>query len=160
MTSCLSLACLYKTRLSAQSLLTGTSPSFSWISGRIFLQVLWVLSYSLTSLQSVKALYMAGWPVTCLINIWKISLHCLFIFTHGWWILFLQGYFADGNCPAQLQVFYYQSKSVKDLFKKTKKTQHPPPCYGMAKCHHSTYVVEIPFLSTEVPVQASINMFK
>lgn len=121
MTSCLSLACLYKTRLLVQSLLTATSPSCSSIKGCIFLQVLWVLSYNLTSLKS-----MAGWPVTCLINIWKISLHCLFIFTYDWWIPFLKGYFADGSCPDQLQVFYYQSKSVKHLFKITKKTHNIP----------------------------------
>lgn len=161
MTSYLSLACLYKTRWSVQSLLTATSPSSSWIKGYIFLQVLWVLSHSPTSLKSMKTLYMAGWPVTCLINIWKISLHCLFVFTCAWWMPFLKSYFADGSFPVQLQVFYYQSKSVKYLFKKPKKPpQHPPPSYWMAKCHHSSYVVEIPYLCTEVPVQASVNMFK
>lgn len=121
MTSCLSLACLCKTRFSVQFLLIATSPSSSWIRGCIFLQVLWVFSYSLTSTKS-----MAGWPVTCLINIWKISLHCHFIFTYGWWILFLKGCFADGSCPDQLQVFYYQRKSTKHIFKKKHKNHTIP----------------------------------
>lgn len=77
---------------------------------------------------------MAGWPVIRLINIWKISLHCLCIFIYGWWMLSLQGHFADGNCSAHLQVFYYRSKSVKHLFEKRKK-KNPPPYYWTVKCH-------------------------